>query len=408
MSTREQWLLERRSLIGASDAPSILGKGYRTPAQVWAEKCGVVESEVDADVRLRIGTIIQPALVEIARAVFDLPAVAEPDNVIRRSGEVSYIGTSLDAVAGKDENGCDVPLELKNVDSFMAREWSDDAPHGCPIGFAVQVSQQMFVTGAKFGYVMGLIGGNKPVLRRIERNDAFITALIRKLAWFWNLVQTRTPPPYQDAKDHARTLAALYPTDNGSAIAMDDLALHIKQRRDDMDEALKIAQGERDECDNQLKALIGDNAFASLPDGRWLSWKLQHRKEFVTAATSFRVLRTHDRRPKDAPAITHEVAEPLEVEADRDVETQPDYVERSLDCQEALLSIGGIVRHESDSGSTYFVLPGGSHVRVADHRPNLKTAAWIERHSVTEIRIDQDDWRDQLEAITGPLVIEQE
>lgn len=408
MSTidRTQWLEERRKLIGASDAPSILGRGYRTAAQVWAEKCGFAEpeSEADADVKLRIGTIIQPALVEVARAVFNLPAIAERENFVRRSTEVTYVGASLDAIAGKDEAGRDVPLELKNVDSFNAREWGDNIPHGCPIGYVIQVSQQMYVTGASHGYVMGLIGGNRPVLRRIERNDAFIAALLRKLAWFWNLVETRTPPPYQDPHDQARVLATLYPKATGTAIALDEVAERILIRRDAASIAKEEADNKLVECNNELKALLGANTYGALPGGRWVSWQEIPGSTFTVERKPSRRLLIHDKRPKNAPALAIEADEPLAIECDRDeAETRPDYAERVLTCQESLLSIGGIVRHESPSGSAYFVLPGGLHVRVSDHEPNEKTNAWIERHGVVEVRVDQDDWEHTLSSIVGVL-----
>jgi putative phage-type endonuclease len=404
VTDRTAWLQERRGLIGASDSPSILGRGYRTAAQVWAEKCGYEDGDSNDDVKLRIGTIIQPALVEITRAVFSLPATAELENFVRRSAEVPYVGASLDAVAGQDENGRDIPLELKNVDGYNAREWSDDVPHGCPIGYVIQVSQQMFVTGASHGYVMGLIGGNRPVLRRIERNECFIGAMLRKLAWFWNLVETRTPPPYQDAEDQARVLASLYPKANGAAIPLDEVALRILNRRD----ALSIVQTEAEtklaECNNELKAILGTNTYGALPDGRWLSWNEVPGSTYTVNRKPHRRLLVHDKRPKNAPELLLEATELPALESDAEpVVVRPDYSERSMQCQESLLSIGGIVRHESDSGSAYFVLPGGMHVRVADHEPNEKTNAWIERHGVVEIRIDQDDWEHTLSSVVGVL-----
>lgn len=401
MTTRTEWLAERRTLIGASETPSILGRGYRTAAQVWAEKCGLEdESESDVDIKLRIGTIIQPALVEVARAVFNLPAIAERDNVVRRSATVPYVGASLDAVAGKDENGCDIPLELKNVDSINARQWGD-AP---PIEFQIQNLQQQFVTGAQFGYVMGLIGGNRPVLHRVERNEVFIAAMLRKLEWFWDLVKTRTPPPYQDPYDQARVLAALYPKGSGTAIALDEVAERILQRREVLSLAQTEAEAKLAECDNELKAMLGDNTYAALPGGRWVSWKQIPGSTYTVNRKPYRRLLVHDKRPKDAPALSLETPEPLAVECDRDyAETRPDHAERTLQCHESLLNIGAIIRHESDSGSAYFVMPGGLHVRVSDHEANEKTNAWIERHGVVEIRVDQDDWENVLSSVVGVL-----
>lgn len=398
MTKHDEWLADRKTLVGASETPSILGRGYKTPAQVWALKLGL-ETEEDDRRTLAVGTLIQPSLINIARVIFGLDAVAEPDNVVRRSTEIEYVGASLDGTAGKDENGNDVPLEVKNVDGFNSREW-DDSP---PIAFQIQSQQQLFVTGASFGYVMGLVGGNKPVLHRVERNEAFIRAMLKKLEWFWNLVQTRTPPPYQDPYDQARVLAALYPKDVGTAIQLDEVAANIVARRDAFDIAMDEAATRRAECDNELRAMLGENTYGSLPDGRWVSWKQQTRKEHIVKASTFRVLRMHDKRPKDAPALTFDEPMPELIECDNEPAPFCVFHENAMEAEAAVLSAGAFVRHVSPSGSCYLVLPGGLHIRISDHPANEKTAAWMDKHHAVEIRVDEPDWRDRLASITGVL-----
>jgi hypothetical protein len=139
-----------------------------------------------------------------------------------------------------------------------------------------------------------------------------------------------------------------------------------------------------------------------LPDGRWVSWRTQHRKGFVVEPTTFRVLRFHNARPKGAPALSA----PGPVESLEFDESPPtvDYVDRVAEAESALMSIGAVSRYVSRSGSRYLLLPGGLHVRVADHDPNDKTSKWIARNCVASIRVDQESWREQLEMLTGPVL----
>lgn len=395
-TTHEGWLLERRSLIGASETPSILGKGFETAADVWARKIGLADDSTETE-SMEIGNVIQSALIELATRRIGVPFYGERAHFVRRSKTVQYVGASLDAFH-RTEDGMLVPLDTKNVDRIHAKEWEDTPP----IGYQIQLQQQMFVTGADHGYLFALIGGNKTAWHRVERNDAFIAAMLKKLEWFWSLVQTRTPPPYQDPYDQARVLAALYPKDAGTAIQLDEAAQRIIERRDALDIAIDEVSTRRAECDNELCAMLGENTFGALPDGRWVSWKQQTRKEHIVKASTFRVLRLHDRRPKDAPALTVDERNVPELECD-DMPSFRDFVNEMAEAEMAILGVGGIVRHQSESGSVYYRLPGGLDVRISDHAANEKTSAWMDRHNAVEIRVDEPDWRDRLASITGVL-----
>lgn len=68
----------------------------------------------------------------------------------------------------------------------------------------------------------------------------------------------------------------------------------------------------------------------------------------------------------------------------------------------ALLGIGATFKARSPAGSRYYNL-SMSTVRVSNHDANEKTEEWIENQSVMEIRVDQPNWREQLEAIVWPF-----
>lgn len=66
---------------------------------------------------------------------------------------------------------------------------------------------------------------------------------------------------------------------------------------------------------------------------------------------------------------------------------------------EALTVAGATLVKVSESGSRYYSLQDGTHVRVADHEPNEATAKWIDEHNVRQIRIDKKTFRSALEQV---------
>jgi hypothetical protein len=75
-------------------------------------------------------------------------------------------------------------------------------------------------------------------------------------------------------------------------------ALEIVDRLEWLKVEQKRLADERDEIENTLRAGIGAAELGILTDGRSVSWKLQHRKETVMPASSFRVLRLHQPKGK--------------------------------------------------------------------------------------------------------------
>ena len=375
---RDAWLAERNAMIGASESPSILGYGYETAADVWARKIGHEVSE-DDNIRLLIGNALQTGIIEIARHVMQKDIVAEEPWKIRKHSTIGYVGASLDAFIRED--GVDVPVDVKNVDGFMAKEWESEPP----LGYQIQLQQQMLITGADHGYLFALIGGNRPKYHPVKRNDVFIGAMLERLAAFWALVQSRTPPPYEDPYDQRRVLAALYPKGHGTAVSLGRAAVKTMEHRDRVDAELKRLNGEREACNNILKAMLADNTFGRLPDGRWISWKEQTVAPFVNPGYTSRVMRVLAKEPKGAPAIGS------------------CYEDRLRDVTDALVERGAVLRVESLWGSRYLELPDGGVVRVADHLSQNGVGDTMTRDDLQEIRVDLPDWQVRLDAVAATL-----
>jgi putative phage-type endonuclease len=256
---REAWLAGRG--LGASDSAGILGVGYagQSPVTIFAEKAHGVQTEWSADEleRLEVGKIMEPTLRKLFTHKTGIGCRELPEFCIHRHPEFPFITASLDALTDDDE-----PLELKNVSWFAGSDWIDEEP---PLKYAIQVQHQLAVTGAQGGWLFGLIGGSKPVAKRIERNDKFIAALIDQLRKFWSHVESKTLPPIDESEATARVLSRLWPEDSGATVALPKDAARWATERETCKAVIKEAEALKTHAENQIKASIGDATFGDLP-----------------------------------------------------------------------------------------------------------------------------------------------
>lgn len=295
-----QWLEGRRSVIGASDTAGILGEGYadQSPLTVYESKVNPQHRDEREEECLLVGKDLEPGLLRIVRRKTGLPAWSAGDFTIYRHSEFPWLGATLDGVIEDPEFGL-APLELKNVSNFAfaADRESWEGGEEPPLKFAIQAQHQMAVTGAKAGYVMGLVGGNRPIIIRLPRNDRFIGAMLDKLREFWGYIERRELPPIDASIATGKILAKLFPEDSGETVILPDEA-------DDWIAAWEQAKADGKDADaretaaaNQIKAAIGAATFGESRSGKRVSWKQQSRVvkcpkcHDVTSSSSFRVLR---------------------------------------------------------------------------------------------------------------------
>ncbi len=293
LPNRQQWLAARQSMIGASESAAVFGVGYadQSPLTVWESKVHPLAAE-DDDKRLRIGRLMEPALRSIFTEEAGLFCESPGEFTIFRSDKLPWLGATLDGVC--DDDGETVPVELKNVDGWQRDEWAGDE---APLKYQVQVQHQLAVTGATHGYLFGLVGGNDPHVRRIERNDRFIEAMLAKLTEFWRYVELKEPPPADASAGTAAALARLYPKDTGAVIDLPEEAAEWAAKLAEAKAAKKEAEAIERECSNLIRAAIKDASYGRLPDGGGFSLKAQDRAGYYVEPSSYRVLRSVKKVP---------------------------------------------------------------------------------------------------------------
>jgi len=295
--TRESWLRDRETGTGASDSPIILGvSNYKSAFQLWCEKTGHADPEDLSGVeRIKWGNRLQdPILAGFAEDEERQCVAHHPFKIIRDSQYPWLIGTPDGFQTAKHREGTGV-VEIKNVDGFMAKEWSDEPP----LAFQVQLQHAMRVTGVEWGSLVALVGGNRVKFFDFDRDERFIhEALIPNLERFWECVQNKTRPEVDGSLATAKLLARLHPLDSGETVALPEELANYLAQLETAKSHLKEWESVKTLAENRIKAAIADATYGVLPDGTYLSLKTQERAEYVAKASSFRVLRKLAKPPK--------------------------------------------------------------------------------------------------------------
>lgn len=292
---KEDWLKTRSEGIGSSDAAVVLGLSrFKSPFQLFHEKLGLVEQPaVEAELAEWGLALEEP--IAIRYAIETGRQVSNPGPyTLLKSKDRPFMVATVDRWVMRDPRDPvaeqDGILEIKNAHFFMGDQWTDEPP----VEYQVQLQHQLAVTGLRWGSIAALIGGTRFVWADIERDDAFIEALVAEERKFWyEHVLKHTPPPVDGSAETADILKRLYPRDVGSSVALPSEALDWDAAREQALVAEEAAKAARLLAENQIKAAIGEATVGVLPNGIQYSWKAQTRKEHVVKESKYRVLRRH-------------------------------------------------------------------------------------------------------------------
>lgn len=286
---RSQWLQQRTTGIGASEAAIVLGLSrWKSPYTLWAEKSGLLATDNAESERQRWGLILEPVIASEYTEQTGRELIDHGRYDLRRSTTCAVMTCTLDReIVAIDERGPGC-LEIKTTSAYGADEWSDDPP----LAYQVQVQHQMAVTGWRWGSMAVLIGGQEFRWCDVPRNDEFIELLTRKCVEFWRLVESKTPPPLDGTASTSDALRRMFPDDTGDAVALPGDAIEWDETIKLANEQIAAATARKKEAQNRLIAAIGSAAYGVLPDGsgRW-KFKTEARKAFTVDATTTRALR---------------------------------------------------------------------------------------------------------------------
>jgi putative phage-type endonuclease len=236
---RADWLTARRSGIGSSDVPAILGLvDYTPPLKVYLDKTG--HDIDDAGEAAYWGTVHEE---NVARRWAMLNR-----SVIRRIGLVSHVDhphwmTTLDRRVTEcplsEDEQAPCALEVKTRSAFKSAQWHA----GAPDDVLAQMLWQIAVNGYEHMHYAVLIGGNEYHQGTVRR-DAYLDVMgdiTTAMDRFWNdHVQAQVPPQLTgDGEALTRLFRRLHPTRSG--------AVDIDRHDDALDALLEYRQHQRAE-----------------------------------------------------------------------------------------------------------------------------------------------------------------
>lgn len=218
--TPEEWHKLRSTDITSTDAAALFGiSPYLTPYELWHRKKSAMIAAFEPSERMKWGTRLQDSIAA---------GIAEDNQWgLRRMDEYVRLpqlsmGASfdfcIDSVSlGKDDAGNDMRrndvglLEIKNVDAMAFKDgWIlEDEQQEAPAHIELQVQHQLAVSGLTRAWIGALVGGNRVVLIRRDRDEDVISALKNRVEMFWKSIRDNVEPKPDFERD-AKFIASLY------------------------------------------------------------------------------------------------------------------------------------------------------------------------------------------------------
>ena len=260
------WLELRKLGIGGSDASVVCGiNRYKSPVELWLDKTGQLPPQ-EAGEAAYWGTQLEP----FVRAEFTKRtgiAVSQYKNLLQ-SEEHPFMLANLDGICEVPDFGTCI-FEAKTASAYKAGEWEDTIPDE----YQLQIQHYMAVTGYAGAYIAALIGGNTFRWKFVERDEELISMLIELETAFWNHVQDGTPPPLDGSDAAAKFLSQRFPSSvPKSTIKLPDTAADLLAQYDEACEQLEIITEQKQEAENLLKEMMGDNEVGTA-GGHIVTWK---------------------------------------------------------------------------------------------------------------------------------------
>jgi putative phage-type endonuclease len=263
---RATWLEMRKNGLGGSDAAAIAGLNkWKSPVAVYLEKIGQAPEEKVNSEAAYWGTMLEDVVAQEFSKRTGLKVRRK--NAILQHPEYPFMLANVDRLIVGEKAG----LECKTASEYLKEEWKGDE---VPTQYLIQCQHYMAVTGFDSWWIAVLIGGNKFVYKKIERDEDIIQYLIQIESDFWNNHVLKKNPPMFDGSDaSSELLKALYPTakfDEEIELPPDASELIAKYEQAKQEEA--EAAERRKEAENQLKAMLGDYEKGFVGE-RIITWK---------------------------------------------------------------------------------------------------------------------------------------
>lgn len=304
----KDWEILRRSGLGGSDVAAACGLSpWKTPYQLWLEKTGRVEPEFDDEAleRMGWGHKLEPLLLrEFGERHDELiltgseGTYADDDQLWMRANVDALAWAPPDKTSGW-ENLAGI-VEIKTGNHRQVEHWADDQ---VPIYYVAQTQWYAHLLGAPRIYVAALLDTSTYVERVLERDDELIADLVELAAEFWGYVRDDVPPPVDGDEDTRKALSRWTATPE-KVVELDRLWDKAITRRDELSDQIKMLTRDRDQLDNELRAVMGDAEEAYIGERKIATFRASSKPKRSADLDSFRAKhpRLYRRYVTESPA----------------------------------------------------------------------------------------------------------
>jgi len=249
-----EWIAERRTGLGGTDLPKILGVSrFGGPMDVYMDKLGLTAPLVESEA-MRWGTILEEPVAK-EYAVKTGRKVSRAAGFLRHPA-APYLYANIDRWSDKKGTPRKV-LEVKTSGEFAAKDFGEENTDQVPADYLVQVMHYLNVTGKDEGDLAVLVGGQKHRVYTIHRDDELIRGMAEIADKFWSDKEQGIPPAIDGSEGSALYLASKY-KDTGVELPMDDDLAMLAMQYAALKADVKARTAEIDLVGNQLRSLMGD------------------------------------------------------------------------------------------------------------------------------------------------------
>jgi putative phage-type endonuclease len=296
------WLANRRTGIGGSDIAAIMGLSpWRSPLDVYLDKTGAAEPVADSESMYwgrRLEDVVASEWQQRAGR-----RVQRVNTMLRRTGDEDWMLANIDRAIvapgsrvrvgsdGASLIGAAGVLEVKTASAHAAADWQGaDGSDALPVYYAAQGMWYLAVTGQDVCEFAALIGGQRFVTRRVERDEETIRGMVEQAREFWRRhVMQRMPPEPRTGAEAAK----LWRRDQGDMRAIDDstpLLTALNELRSLRSQAKEL-DAQIDGLTDELKLAIGPASGLTVGGQPVVTWRA-----------------SKDRTETDWQAVAHELA----------------------------------------------------------------------------------------------------
>lgn len=268
--TREEWLQERMTGIGGSDAGTILGVNkWKSKTQLFFEKTNPAMIQEISNDAIHFGNVLEDVVAEEFAA--RTGKKVRRDNRMLRHPEHHFMMANLDRVVVGEK----ALLECKTTSQYNSEQWEDD---NVPAQYLCQIQHYMAVTGFEKAYIAVLIGGQSFIWKEIERDEELIQIIIDAEKDFWeNNVQANVIPEIDGSEATSDFINHMYQDIDNEEIELGSEADTLMKAIESIKEDIKEKQQLQKKYENQLKDALGHNT-AGKTAAYHATWKQQTRR----------------------------------------------------------------------------------------------------------------------------------